>query len=167
MRNSWQFSKKMNKMQTYAEMGNPWTRCNIFAQNFTQQLQHAKSFQSILEMTFLHHKSRDVWVLRHENRGSRVKNQECDMLVMLVMYRDMYHPIIIKQMVGSMSSQLCHCQTPKLASMQTLEATKNWMDTFSTSSTNWTPDTKEKAFMLNQRQKLLIRKIWTHFLTIP
>ena len=39
----------------------------------------AKSFQSILEMTFLHHKGRDVWVLRHENRESRIESQESRM----------------------------------------------------------------------------------------
>jgi len=39
----------------------------------------AQNFQSILEMIFVHHEGRDVWVLRHENRESRIESQESRM----------------------------------------------------------------------------------------
>ena len=142
----------MQKRETLDRFKKKWTRCNIFIQNFTQQLQLRKAFNQLSlkwHSCITKVETFEFWDMRIKNWGLRVKNRECDMVLM---YGDLHHPIIIKQMVGSMSSQLCHCQTPKHASMQTLEATKNWTATFSTSSTNWTPDTKEKAFMLNQRQ---------------
>lgn len=110
MRNSWQLSKKMNKMQNYAEMGNPcqvkkkmnkMQHINNFIQNFTQQLQLRKAFNQSLKWhsCIMKVETFEFWDMRTENQGSRVKNQERDMMVMLVTYGDVHHPIIIKQMV--------------------------------------------------------------------
>ena len=88
MRNSRQLSKKMNKRQNHAEMGNPWqikkkmnTTQHIYTKFHRLQLQLRKTFNWSLKWHSCVTKVEmfEFWDMRIENRGSRIESQESRM----------------------------------------------------------------------------------------